>query len=47
MNNEELSPTLIPAQKSVTENKQATSIRKVTIESISPVIQKSLYNKSE
>jgi hypothetical protein len=47
MNNEESSPSLIPTQKSITENKQTTSIRKVTIESISPVIQKSFYNKSE
>lgn len=47
MNNEEQSATLIPAQKSVTDNKQTTSIRKVTIESISPVIQKSFWNKAE
>ena len=31
MNSEETSPTMIVAQKSVTENKQATSIRRVTI----------------
>lgn len=31
MSNEETSPTAIFTQKSVTENKQATSIRKVTI----------------
>ena len=37
---EELSPTVQTAQKAATDHKQTVSIRKVTIESLTPVITK-------
>ena len=37
---EEYPATLLAAQKAVTDNKQTVSIRKVTLESIAPVIHK-------
>ena len=46
MPNEEMSPTVQSAQKAVVDNKQTVSIRKVTIESIAPVINKYNYHYS-
>ena len=40
MHNEDLSPTVVAAQKGVAEHKQSTNIRKITVESIAPVIHK-------
>ena len=39
-NNEEMSQVVQIAQKAVVENKQTVSIRKITIESITPVMNK-------
>jgi hypothetical protein len=42
MNQEDLSPTVVAGQKAVSDHKQSTNIRKITIESIAPVIKKSV-----